>query len=887
MKFTPTTLWKVAANSPARLVRWKVYVRITTDLTLLLDDISIPWKDVSEYIREIPGMHSALEFQIGTFTSDSIGFIADNIVWWKTNIFTLTAGQYAELKIQLQLGIDDNSMAADTCYTFSGLIETFGPNGPEYTETKDEVKFSVIGYDENAQRIPGMSINYPPPTGENLYLDAIKAEIVDTNIASYPLSKGLHKLDYNYNSGTPTVSLDGGQPRQIIIGGNIVAIGNGVWPAPDTQRCTVLFRDFPIPTTATARFYVDALGGTAHALQDTIPTGTLLTRAYAAMGITSITLDNLTLASWDGTDRLSYLGRPPNDVTHETLPCKSIVAGAGTTIYIALGKSVYAYDTAAKTYTLLLTVATNIIRLFYNARNTHLWILESHDSGDSYAASYEVYNTATSAVTGAAVALRGACAAAACDLIDYNYTGTSYLYVLMVGDVTGYLDQYDTAGTRTQIGAAGAYTGYTWRGLFDGVAGYNIGDIMEWRGQAWICLANATTVYTPPVTGPSNAYWRVANSNQSGVVSVLASFDAANGILYYSLTRNTGGQVYMAYITVQATGLWNAVTPWSASFCDDPTKVSPGRIAVSYTEQRAYWWDSSLTNIYSQTVGDGTRNVVPYQGADAMPSIDGCSGMQNFGGIVTGSFQASAGWMLIQTNALGSSPHVDAIDLTSDLRLAGSGSALTSQGGITYGLDTAGRLFKLDSTIEMCHVGVDYSAMNIHDIIGKSLNAYLLLGKLSSMKKASVYKRIDGSGNLVTSGHSIAITVDNDEDITRKQEYLQACALISVTGQNGVTRTYNGTVFDAGQQPGDVVFSLSSEWIPAAIVPDIAYWLWKFVSTGHDLFPLAVLSGNAETDVFDGAAVTFTTTKIQKSTTGIIVDETIGADAGLTLKVLF
>ncbi len=708
-------------------------------------------------------------------------------------------------------------------------------------------------------------------------------EIVNTNISGYPLSEGIHELEYNYNSGAPTIALDGGLSVNTVTGnfhpitvGSLITAGNETYPVPDTQRCTVMFDDLPVEQKVTVKFYVDALGGTPHALQDTITVKTLLTRAYAQMGITDVTFDDLTLATDDNTARLSFLGRPPDDIVSETLPCRSVITGGGTLLYIGVGPSLYSYDTATGLYALVVTVANNIVRLFYDSRNTHLWIMESADKGYSFAAGFQVLNVATLTwVTTNVVALRGACAAAACDLMDYLYDGTNYHSSLVVGDVTGYLDEYDQTGARTNI-LVGWYSASVWRGLFSSSSIYNSGDIVEFRGLPWVSLLSGTNGELPPSSGPTNSWWQVANSNHSGGVSDLVEFDPSTGTLYCSLTRDAGGNVYMAYYAFQTSGVWGAVVPWSASFCDDPSKVRPGTLAVRLADGKAYWWDESQTHLYFQGQSDTVRDY-----DTTFPPVDGCSGLQAFSGDIYVSLHINNAWMLMK--GMGEAP----VDLVSAIRLAPSGSALATLGTVIYGLDTAGRLFKLDTTIEMSHIGIDYSAMTIHDVINKSLAAYMLLGKISPMKGAAVYKRINNAGSLVTSGSSITITVDNDGDIIQQQEYLGPREFISVTGQGGVAHTYNGTVFDAGQQPGEAILNLSSEWLPAAVIEDVAYWLWNFASVGHDIFTLPVMSANAEIEVFDGAAVNFQTTKIQKQATGIIMGLSIGKDASLQAKVLF
>ncbi len=877
MRITPSSLWSISANSPARLTRWLVYVRKTTDLTLALTDNSVPWIDVTEYVREIPTIKSAIEFQLGTFSSDSVSLTVDNITWWKANIFNLTAGQYAEIKVQELLGLDDNSMATDVNYVFSGIID---PATLKATETADEYSLSAYTYDELGNRIAAATVNMTAQNGPHgMYLLRTNIEIVSTNVASYPMLRGPHKLTYNYNKGTvlnprgswisgtayavndsttygtdligtnhdttyvciaaitgtttpdqdsthwakaadyaPSLSLDGGLPIIIYATTNLTAGNAQDKTANDTQRVTV-YADLPYidPGKSLDEIFIMRVSGDAlpALMWNFISAQVFLTKLYAAEGITNCNFDTLQLNSFDSTPRLSFLDRPPDDATLDSSQCQTMVDDGVGGLFIAVGTKVFQRNMTTSTYTLILDigVAGNHINRIWRDATNNHLWIAYGADTTDTVTKLRVWDLTGAAWATTEATLTSSSIPSGIDVVDYNY-GAGTLYGAFVGDASWGADFYTPSG----------------------------GSLVK------------TNVI--PTTGDH-------------VVPLLTQANAGT----VKITRSDGMALYLDEWTVNGSGVWVQTAGTTANtFNDDNGAVLGGAITYDFSHN-VLWFFDSINALLWRWIPGGSIN---------MAAASGCGYLYFDGTKILGNAFMQNAWTYF---SISDGATIVTLDNLASMRIDRFGSPWAEISGAIYVLDYLGRLYQWNAVIAMGFADIDYSTLSLHDAIGQALTAYMLLGKLSSMKAANIYRRVDDSGNLIIGSNHFALNENNVADV-QEGELLPKCDLVSITS-NGITHTYDGTTFDVGQYSSDRVLSLSNDFIPANIIKDIAFYLWQFVKQDHTPLLLDVAAANSEYEIFDGAAVNLTTTKILKSATGLIVEQDIAQDGSMKLTVQF
>jgi len=166
------------------------------------------------------------------------------------------------------------------------------------------------------------------------------------------------------------------------------------------------------------------------------------------------------------------------------------------------------------------------------------------------------------------------------------------------------------------------------------------------------------------------------------------------------------------------------------------------------------------------------------------------------------------------------------------------------------------------------------------------LKDFGLIGKISATKKAYVYRRGDDSGVPQTTGNTLSVTVDEASSLEETEKSRPKFDIVELS--NGIdTVTYNGTAFNVAVLSDKRKLTRSSEYLPSAILKDLAYYMFQFFNVDRDLYPIEL--GNVtrfEFEPFDNCSVTFTTTKIQKTASGPIYAATYGVKGTLSIEVL-
>jgi hypothetical protein len=208
-------------------------------------------------------------------------------------------------------------------------------------------------------------------------------------------------------------------------------------------------------------------------------------------------------------------------------------------------------------------------------------------------------------------------------------------------------------------------------------------------------------------------------------------------------------------------------------------------------------------------------------------------------------------------------------------------TSLTSGDGKLFGVDVAGRVFQVASTIELFLDQCVFAGRTIKNALTDTLRACNCVGTISAAKTAIVYPRGDSDGDPVTSTNKIAITASNAEDIERDPEYGQAFSIIEI--DNGEVKiNYNGTAFNVMPASLDErILRIQNALIPTSVVKDYLKMFYEFFKTPRVLYTFPVLQTLFHIEPMDAADVTFATTKIQVAATDCpIYNVTYNAENG-------
>lgn len=441
---TPTSTFTSLARGGSKVITWKVYVRKVTVLNTALTGT---WTEVTSRIDidSFQGFEKRIEFDMGQFTSNPLELRGMGISWWKSNVFNASASEYIELKLTFQL-----IGASDVFTVYSGFVDKARVR---YDELSDSIDFSATTVDEIGQRLAGeylstqfLHTNVDGSGATGIALQGIPGVFVtDANYNSRPLKTGLHTIIYTVTGGTKYISLDSGNNVTISASGYF-SIGDIDNTLSDTQqlRCYVAnTAHLPSSGTYTDNVIVTVQGTTLpNQWNRNITAQSMLSSIYSRLGISSITYDAMSMVTWDGGFRIYYHDTPPNNVAISTGASIRALSNDGTDVFVGVSNgsvaNVYRKNVTTGQYTLLASIATgrHINKLLYNARNNHLFIILTDSSFPNAAMILYRYDITGSTLSGS-VTLEGTqtnTAYTSVDLLDYNYTGSSWKYGIVYAD---------------------------------------------------------------------------------------------------------------------------------------------------------------------------------------------------------------------------------------------------------------------------------------------------------------------------------------------------------------------------------------------------------------------------------------------------------------------
>jgi hypothetical protein len=345
------------------------------------------------------------------------------------------ANEYTEIKVTCEL----DGAPSDVLTVFSGFVDR---NSIEFDERTDGINLNVFTADDLATRLAAENITtqYINPDIDGAGTDGLIFRklpdmfLKSANVTSYVLKTGQHSITYEYNGGTRRAKLDSGLWVTIGTDNTTYTLGNGASTSVDTERVQIYVKDrtlLPSGSTAVVEYIIVTAEGQTLCKQwyQNIGCRQLLKKIYEKMGITSVNFDTLSISSYDGRKEVSWLDTQIDD---SILSSTRAVVGDGTDLWLGIGNKLYKRTASTSTYTLMATLTSTltIVRLWYNARNNHIWI--HCRQGTNFAAATIVhYNVGTATLSNELSISAYTTKPSSFDLVDYNYTGSSYKYSLV------------------------------------------------------------------------------------------------------------------------------------------------------------------------------------------------------------------------------------------------------------------------------------------------------------------------------------------------------------------------------------------------------------------------------------------------------------------------
>jgi hypothetical protein len=815
MKFTASEKWLAYAKGAAKTPRWQAYVRTTSTLSTALGTGT--WTEITDRISNFPDIGSRIEYNVGQFSADSLQLEASGIEYF-TALFNTT--DYIEFKLLCTLG-QSGDEATDVCYEFSGFIR----KPIEYIELEDTTKFTVFTAEELASGLAAEAIStqyiHPDVDGaatQGLILNKIPGlYVTDANVSGKALRVGPHTITYDFNGGTRQARLDDGAWVTLAAGSN--TLGNAAaGAASDTQRLVVYVPDLqgiPNQSSTTAEDIVVTASG------DTLPrqwyryisAKALLQKLYATIGITTVAFDAMTIPTALGGNKLSFIEVPPNDDTYAAGE-RYAMTSDGTNLWMSIGHRLWKRTMATGVYTneTEIGVGDVIVRLIYNARNGHLWLVyfKGAVSGTLKLRRYVIGTDTLSAEIDI-----GSGGWSSIELIDENGSGT-WEYALLYATSSHTIARIDG----TSLAATTLFT------------------------QADLSFA---TVYGPLDT--QFAYVKDGYRFRFGV-------NDAGSIKYHEVYRH------------QATGVWT-ITGYVHPFAPFPWNSTTTDVGVYHPSEDAvytsFMWGST------HYVGGRLLSSGAFTWSTIFLVLSYGSALPMVQDMMYDSTTDSVWFTRRNPGYLYS-----AASGAATVQYAGLGNAftkyrvLTRLGTMLYGMDTSNRLWQFGTTLQMYLPEANFKGTNIRDALNKVLQAFMLVGIISMVKSAIVYRRSDDSGDPVDSGQELAITIQEASELVKTEEHSPAVGWVEVS--NGViTKSYDGTTWDATALSNVKKMQISNDLLPDELVEDICYYAYQFFSTARSLYKINC--GNVplfQYEPLDKGTVTFTTTKIVKSGSGPI-----------------
>lgn len=852
MIFTPTTTYNTYAASAGKTLEWSVYTRIDTNISGSLPLSSGSWTDVTGYVSNIPTIKQKIEYDLGQYSSDSVTLSAFDIEWWNNTIFTgsvlTNAADNVEVKIMARVGLNDD-FAADSVVVFSGVIDKASIN---FNEVDDTVDFDVLSYDallgtiqiENlTTQIKDATLSGGTVTGSVL-LGIPGVYITNVSSSGYVVPQGVHSLTYEHvhesGSGNKIAFkfADGAKVSQSFGYNGTITTYN----KDNTQKVTLFVTSsmYTVSSSASAEFIVD---GTTTTFPKTWRQRewvySVIKDIYARVGLTDFTFDNFLLATWDGRKIVSYYEQPPADNYYGKVNAVRFVSSSNC-LYMGIKDKLFKKSLTTNEYTDLGVVSSsyNVVRLFQDdVTGGDIWGIVRNDSTHQYGM-FSV-NPATDAVNTYALTERGTGSSGAYGHMNFAYVPHS------LGTTSGSIWYLNTSGADGGSGIT-RYSAYE----------FNIST----------CTSQLTYTYEP-----------FSSSGHYGAPDYLGLSDGAS---YYVATRysisNTGfRKIY-----------WNG-SAYTGSKEQTDQLIPPvfgcylsGSNKLIWTGLESY----GPVLLFEHVVGAGSSGYV----TDIM-DLSAYSGFMLTGSNEVLLYNNTSGSFCIVNGSTGlsylGSPAFVSSSVTGPDKYNCNDLAYDAANDIVYGVtNRTNLLFKWDDHASMYIDEPIVSGDNYAKTLNQLLRAYNLVATVSPNKSVNVLRRGDDNGTAVsiTSASNFVIDENIASGLKQEKNSFKKFTSIDVNGTS-----FNGTSFNLSPLLNERVLSIENTFIPTALLEDMAYYLYQYFSTEHNLYSVELgVIPYFQYEPLDGATLTFNSTKIPLSTTGIIYESSKSMDGTTTFKIL-
>jgi hypothetical protein len=189
-------------------------------------------------------------------------------------------------------------------------------------------------------------------------------------------------------------------------------------------------------------------------------------------------------------------------------------------------------------------------------------------------------------------------------------------------------------------------------------------------------------------------------------------------------------------------------------------------------------------------------------------------------------------------------------------------------------LATSGLLTLYSPTISMfIETEVNGGGKSLIDIVKDITVGYLLRARVSTIKQCHVLRRIDQSGNIITSGNVVTLNADRIKDFDENNA-ADVSDVVEVSNQDDTTN-YDGSNYNVACIDNERIYPLSNNYIPSRLLKDYAYWIYQYMHHVRNKYrletpPLPFF----QYEPFDGASLEFSG-KIVVGKSGIILGQTM------------
>jgi hypothetical protein len=194
-------------------------------------------------------------------------------------------------------------------------------------------------------------------------------------------------------------------------------------------------------------------------------------------------------------------------------------------------------------------------------------------------------------------------------------------------------------------------------------------------------------------------------------------------------------------------------------------------------------------------------------------------------------------------------------------------------------------LFKFSSSISMFVANqADFEGMTVGDAIKELCIGFNLVPRVGMHKKAYIYLRGDGAGNVVTTGESVALNADRVCDISEETGWSDVYDIVVV--DNGVAKeSWGADGLGAYGFLGEKELTIPNRFIPTSLLSDYAFWFYQFYKNSHSQYIVPTpLIPYFQYEPFDAADLTFAG-KVAVTASGVILGQAMSKNGETEFEV--